>query len=145
VFDKEKREIFPYFNGVRDIKGDPIVIERAFNAALKGEDIAVLFKSAFSGLNDVHESLREATTNSVILPARQKLLDASYVAFRIKPPDEDGNVDGLSEEEVLDVLDAFNLWVIEQKKGQPSLPNSSEPSPESPSPSASSTIPPTAD
>src|ERR1700683_1656699 len=77
VFPAAEREIFPYFNGVKEVKGDPLEIEARYLRELAGEDLGAIDKMLESP--DVQTRLRGS----------DKMVPAIRAAFRLREFDED--------------------------------------------------------
>lgn len=131
-----------YCNGEKKtVNADPLVLYRAFHKALPGEDVNALFASASIDPDTLIESIQKSIIQGEIEPANLKLIEATRAAFRLTPPDEDGNVTSLTEDETLDLLNRFYGWMADQKKAPETSPSGLEPSPESPIPSTDSATP----
>lgn len=87
MFDQAQREIFPYFNGERQVMGDPLAIDRRLRHFLPQSAIVVLQK-----WDEAEKALAENPETTVMMPdegvrfeAEEQLLDAVAKAFRMLP------------------------------------------------------------
>ena len=119
VFPAAEREIFPYFNGVKEVKGDPLEIEARYLRELAGEDLGAIDKMLESP--DVQTRLRGS----------DKMVPAIRAAFRLREFDEDTG-EGLTLGEAFALFNRFIAWKHDLKAGSapgPSTPQSSDDGP----------------
>ena len=125
-FTPRDRLIFEYFDGVKTVKADPMLIYRRIVA--KGANLTIPLKVAFSASKDAPKAYDE-----VIQHVRE--------IFSLKAPDGLDVSDTLAESEVVRLFDRFWSWVDDIKKNTSPIPTSvggtsapSGPTSEGPSP-----------
>lgn len=126
-FTRDESEIFPYFNGIKEVKGDPLEIEGRYLRALVGEDLAAIDKGLES--KDVYANL---DSTEIMVPAVR-------VAFKLPEFNEDTG-EGLTWNEIISLFNRFLAWKQEKKVSTGpglSTPISSDDGPASDSPTRS--------
>lgn len=121
MFTQADREIFEYYNGERNVFGDPLRIWRTLNNLLEGDPNKVL-QEAKSPIVDIAH------------PAQEKVLGAVDAAFEMVPFDSVTGY-GAMESDRLAALDSFLVWVQKKSPRQETLATSSLPTTSFPSPS----------
>lgn len=100
-YQEHERQLFPYFNGEREVVGDPLRIWRFLNNLLDGDPDTVLAKA--------HSQVPEEK-----LDAQNRIIEATREAFMMEPFDSETG-EGATEQDCLVALTNFLDWI--KKKG----------------------------
>jgi hypothetical protein len=101
MFTDTERAIFQYFNGVKNVFGDPLKIRRRLYNLLGGDPNEVL-NQANNGVPEVKDK------------ATEKLMAAVIYAFDMVPFDKESGK-GALEYDCRAALDSFVKWIEEKK------------------------------
>lgn len=125
MFSENERKIFVYFDGERELRGDPFAITRRLVRWLDGDPDRVL-ADRWAGYpeEEVDEfgaplPLDPAKIDKALEPVRfeaeQKIIKATQEAFGLAPYDPETGL-GVGEEQLLQLFDEFCVWSEGQKK-----------------------------
>jgi hypothetical protein len=132
--EKVERRIFLYFDGVRTVKADPLVLHRRLVAAFQGRDIGKLYES-LKVAGDLAEAIEKGRTvpdsdamqiNKLASEAAQELAKGASEIFGIKSLEED-EATGLTEEERVALITSLVNYLSGVKKNTGPMPNGAEP------------------
>lgn len=119
MYPEAERRIFQFFNGVKQICGDPLQIYRRLNRACGG-DVNRVLNDSRAGIDQ--EGNEDLENEPVRFEATERLLTAVRASFPMHPYNPDTG-EGATDDECLTALQSFIKWT--QKKSQ----NGAMPSP----------------
>jgi hypothetical protein len=119
--NKDKRKIFKYFNGKKEVYGDPFVINMNFFRALDSENVESLFEKMDN--KDIQGSEYEDTV--------LRILPGIKAGFGVSEVDPDTG-EGLTVDEMVELFGDFLVWRADLKKNTETSPNGAAPSQELP-------------
>ena len=101
VFQERERQVFTYFNGVKQVCADPLAVFRKVVAAFDG---------------DVNTTLEQLDSDQPGLwaMATTRMIDVVREAFPMVPFDGDTG-EGATDRDCLDALNAWRTWMNAKK------------------------------
>jgi hypothetical protein len=105
VFNERQRKVFPYFNGVAQVWGDPVSIYRRFLAACDG-DINLILSRVDGDTCEKQPLLWAETMDRLMGVVREVLGMQPFDATTGK---------GATDRDCLDALQAWQAWMNEKK------------------------------
>ncbi len=114
MFSEKERSIFKYFNGKKEVFGDPIAIHRRL-LTCDNFDLAGDFKLVDALSKPIAQKSPGFAKEG--LQAFDRLVSACRKAFKLPAFDEETG-EGLVEEEIIQLFAEFGLFVDEIKKKQ---------------------------
>lgn len=120
MFDERERRVFKYHNGVAEVWGDPLVLERRLRAYMGGNG-----KQLISDMNSVLDTEGKVVADadfSKADAASEVFVEAVAKAFEIPKLFDTKTGEGYTEKNLRDLWDKFQQWVEDKKKEQSSGP-----------------------
>jgi hypothetical protein len=134
------KNIFPYNDGFEDLFADPLVIQRRLFEATQGQFYTRLMPESQTtarspGLGPDGKPLpplpeERIAADAVALPASAAVVEAVRYAFELLPWDRKTG-EGLTEEQVIDLLDEYHAWCAKKNASTEEPPTCSPPTPDS--------------
>lgn len=116
MFSADERNIFVYHNGLHEVAGDPLEIQtrlQATNCDLAADSKLIEAAAQAEKMNVNSEDLKKTA-----LEAMNRMIDAIRTAFKIAELKilADGNIEGLTIAELMELAKRFGEWCHIVKK-----------------------------
>lgn len=105
IFSERQRKVFPYFNGVAQVWGDPVAIYRRILAACEG-DVNLLLSRVSSEIRD-QQPLLWAESMARLMEVVRGVLGMI--------PFDPSTGEGATDQDCLNALEAWRTWMNEKK------------------------------